>query len=323
MSENQTKQKKPDLKRLISIGLFAVLLGLLVWYVISNWDDMKKLLELTPAQAAALVGLAAVGCVINGLYHRVLLSNYDLRLSLTDWLGVVCVSNAIAYVLPLRADLIFTGAYYKRVKGLAYTKSAGIAAGNIVFGVGFSLAQIAAALALMGFIDGQWPPVLWLLTVLGFAGVGALVGFSLVMEKHGKTPKQRILADIVHGFNSLLSNGKLLLRLLLCQTGSAVVRLLIYMVCFEALGEPVRFYEALFYNSVSWLAGIVAIVPGNIGVKEAVMGAATALMGSVFSSGVAASLLDRVAVMIAYMLLALGFALPVYRRFSRAEGLRN
>lgn len=315
--------KKRDLRRVLSTALFIVLLGLLAWYVAEHWDEMSGLLELTPPRVAALLALAAAGCAMNCLYHLALLSTYGLRLSLTDWMGVVCVSNAIAYVLPMRADLLFTAAYYKRVKGLAYTKSASMAAGNIVFGIAFSILQIIAALVIMGLIDGQWPPVLWLLAVLGTAGVGAIVGFSFVMEKRGKTPKRRVLADIVRGFNELLHNRTLLMRLLLCQTGSAVVRMLMYMVCFEALGQPVRFYEALFYNSVSWLAGIVAIVPGNVGVREAVMGAATSLMGSVFNVGVAASLLERAAVMIAYIIMALCFAIPVYRRFSRAEGLNG
>ena len=81
-------------------------------------------------------------------------------------------------------------------------------------------------------------------------------------------------------------------------------------------GRP-TLYEALFYNSVSWMAGIVAIVPGNIGIKESVMGAATLMMGALFRSGVAASLLQRVAVMIIYIAGGLIFAYPVTRRMRR------
>lgn len=45
---------------------------------------------------------------------------------------------------------------------------------------------------------------------------------------------------------------------------------------------PVTVYQALFYNSVSWIATVVSIVPGNIGIKEAVMGVATSLTGALF-----------------------------------------
>ena len=86
--------------------------------------------------------LALVGCVMNCVYHRLILSTYHIPLDAVDWMGVTFVANAMAYVLPMRADLVFSAAYYKRTKGLAYVKSVSMAAGNIVFGVVFALAQM-------------------------------------------------------------------------------------------------------------------------------------------------------------------------------------
>ena len=307
-------------KTLISTALFIALILALAWYVRANWDDMKVLLTLSAGDLWLLLGLGLLGCLMNGLYHRVMLSPFGLTLSLTDWMGVMSVSNAMAYVLPLRADMLFTGAYYKRVKKLAYTKSLSMAAGNIVFGLAFSLLQILASLLCIGFFKGQWSWLLWLLLAAGCVAMGAFLAFSLTMEKKGHVPKNAMLADVMRGFNALLQNRRLLTGLLLCLVGSNLVRLFIYMVCFRSIGLPVALYEALFYSSVSWLAGIVAIVPGNIGIKEAVLGAASLLLGAVFDHGVAVSLLERVITMIDYFALALIFAWPVYRNFSRGEG---
>ncbi len=312
--------RKTDWKKWISTALFIVLAGLLIWYVRRNWDDMKVLLTLSPRQIALLLALALGGVVMNSLYHLMILSTYGLKLSLTDWMGVVCVSNAIAYVVPMRGDLLFTAAYYKRAKGLAYTKSASMAAGNIVFGVAFSMLQIVVSLLCIGLIDGQWPGLLWALCAAGCALLAAFVWFSLRMERGGHVPKRKILADVMLGFNALLKNGPMLRRLLLCLIGSNALRLLEYLVCFRAIGVPVTVYEALFYNSVSWLATIVAIVPGNVGIRESILGVASLLLGAVFSNGVAASLLQRVAVMAAYLAMAAAFAWPVYRNFNRGKG---
>ena len=307
-------------KAALSTALFLALVALLAWYVAQNWDDMKRLTELSPGTVALLLGLAALGCVMNSLYHLAILLTYKLKLTLTDWMGVVCVSNAIAHVIPMRGDLLFTAAYYKRAKGLAYTRSVSMAAGNIVFGVAFSLLEILAALLCMGLIDGQWPPLMWLLLLAGALCLGAFAALSLLMERRGHVPKNKRVADILTGFNALLRDKTLLLRLLLCLTGGNLIRLLLYMVCFQAAGLPVTFYQALFYTSVSWLSGIVAIVPGNVGIRESLMGAATLLLGDVFATGVAASLLERVAMMAAYFIFALFFAVPVWRRgFSAKE----
>ncbi len=302
-----------------SLALFVVLLALLAAYVYENRADMQKLLQLDGATVAALLGLALGTCLVNCVYHWVLLRTFRLQLSVTDWMGVVSVANAISYVLPLRADLVFSAAYYKKVKGLAYTKSVSMAAGNIVFGVAFSLLQILAALLCIGLIQGQWPAVLWILLVLGMAAMGGFIAFSLVAQ--GRNPKilqrYRIVRDVVEGFNDLLRNKALLWQLLGCLVAGNLFQLLLYMVCFEAIGLPVTLYQALFYNSVSWLASIVAIVPGNIGIKESVMGAATLLMGALFQNGVAVSLLQRAAIMVIHLLLGLAFAIPVARNLNR------
>lgn len=316
-----TTPKGRDLKKIISTVLFIALIAVLCIYVYDNREDMKKLIELDRSTIARLLLLALGGCVMNCVYHRVILSTYRIPLSLVDWMGVVFVSNAMAYVLPMRADLLFSAAYYKRTKGLAYVKSVSMAAGNIVFGVIFALLQMLIALLCTGLIDGVWSGMLWLIWSIGAAGTMTFIFISLFFggQKPAFLTKYKLISDVVDGFNDLLKNRSLLWQLLVCLTVNNIVQLLLYMVCFEAIGIEVMFYEAMFYNSVSWLSSIVAIVPGNIGIKEGMMGIAMQLMGMSFPDGVALSLLHRVAVMIVYMVMGLVFALPVWRRWNKGS----
>ena len=98
-------------KKLLSMALFVVLVGLLGWYVYRHWDEMSGLLTLDGRTVTLLILFALCGCVMNCVYHRIILSVYDVPLDLVDWMGVVFVANAIAYVLPMRADLIFSATY--------------------------------------------------------------------------------------------------------------------------------------------------------------------------------------------------------------------
>jgi len=297
----------------------------LIWYVYSHWDEMKKLLTLSPNTVAALLGLGLLSCLINCLYHLQILNTFKLKLSLTDWMGVVCVSNAMAFVVPMRADLVFKATYYKRVKKLAYTKSVSAVTGNAVFGVAFSLLQILIALLCMGGIRGQWPALLWALTAAGMAALALFLWLSLRAESRlrAKLAHVKLLTDVIAGFNALLRNRGFLWRLLLCMIASNVVRLFLNMICFKAVGLQITLYDALFYSSVSWLASVVAVVPGNVGLKESVMGAATLALGAMFSEGVAASLLNRVTMMFVYIFMGLVFSVPVLRNFNRGKGHLN
>ena len=312
---------KANWKKILSTILFVVLIALLVWYLYENRADLGQLLRLSPATVTWMLILALGACTMNCVYHKLILDTFQLPLDLTDWLGVVYVANAMAYVLPMRADLIFTATYYKRTKNFALTKSASVAAGNIIFGVMFALVQLAAALLCTGLIEGQWPGILWLVLLAGTAGIGVFLVISFRFGDHmpEKLSRIKILRDIVSGFNDLLRNKGLLLRLLLCLIINNILHLLLYMACFRGIGMEVTIYQALFYNSVSRMLSLVAIVPANIGIAQGVMGAAGSLMGDVFQHGVMVSLLQSVALMVVYIVMGGLFAYPVYRRYSKGR----
>lgn len=313
------QKPKHSARALASTLLFLVMLALLAAYLYQNREDLARLLTLNAATISAMLALALGACVMNCLYHKLILDTYGLPLDLVDWMGVVFVANALGYVLPMRADLVFTATYYKRVKGFEYAKSVSVAAGNIVFGVLFSLAQLLAALLCTGLIEGQWPRLLWLILAVGCAGIGALIVLSISFADRMPAWLSRFgfVRKTVQGFAALMRSRALLWRLLLCLTVNNLLHLLLYMACFRGIGMQVTLYQALFYNSVSRMLSLVAIVPANIGIAQGVMGAAGRLMGDVFQNGVMVSLLQSVALMAIYIMMGAAFAYPVWRRWTR------
>jgi uncharacterized membrane protein YbhN (UPF0104 family) len=203
-------------KKWLSTALFVVMIALLGWYLYENRADLARLLTLNWQTVTWMFVLALGACTMNCLYHKLILDTYHLPLDPVDWLGVVYVSNAMGYVLPMRMDLIFTATYYKRTKNFALTKSASVAAGNIIFGVMFALVQLLAALLCTGLIENQWPGILWLILLCGVMGIAVFLVISFRFGDHmpEKLARIKILREIVTGFNDLLRNKGLLLRLL-------------------------------------------------------------------------------------------------------------
>lgn len=312
---------KAKWKRVLSSVLFAALVALLAWYLYANRADLAQLLTLNASTVCSMLLLALGACVMNALYHKIILDTYQLPMDVVDWLGVVFMANAMAFVLPMRADLLFTATYYKRTKHFSYAKSASVAAGNIVFSVLFALVQMLAALLCTGLIDGMWPGLLWLILAAGAAGTAA---FLVIAGWFGDRMPERLariphLRSVVQGFNALIRNRRLLCKLLACLAANNILHLFLYMACFRGIGMEVTLYQALFYNSVSRMVSLVAIVPGNIGIAQGVMGIAGSLMGDVFQQGVMVSLLQSVALMAVYIVVGAGFGYPVWRRWSKGE----
>lgn len=305
-------------KKILSAVLFAAMIALLAYYLYDNREDLARLLTFSAPTVTAIFVFALGACTMNCLYHKLILDTYHLPLSTVDWMGVVFVANAMALVLPMRADLVFTAAYYRRTKGFAYVKSVSVAAGNIVFGVIFALLQLTVSLVATGLIEGQWPATLWLILLVMASGVAVFLVIALWFENRMPAFLRRIrlVVNVVSGFNALIRNKGLLLRLLGCLTVNNLLHVLLYMACFRAIGMEVTVYEALFYNSISRLVNQVAIVPGNWGIKQAVMGVAGSLMGDVFQNGVMVSLLHSVALMAVYIVMGGVFAYPVIHRMN-------
>lgn len=311
-------------KKWLSTVLFVVMIALLGWYLYENRADLARLMNFDWLTVTQILLFALGACTMNAVYHKMILDTYCIDLGLVDWMGVVFVSNAMSLVLPMRADLLFTAAYYRRTKGFAYTKSASVAAGNVVFGVMFALLQLFAALLCTGLIEGQWPGLLWLL----WLGTSAVVAVFLIIARwfENRMPaflrKHKIVVNIVSGFNALLGNRTLLWKLLGCLTLNNLLHLFLYMACFRGIGMRVTVYQALFYNSISRLVNLVAIVPGNIGIAQLVMGVAGSLMGDVFQNGVVVSLIQSISLVIVYIAVGGAFAWPVWKRWEKAEGLK-
>ena len=286
-----------------------------------NDEQLGQLLTLDAATIGWMLVLALGGCVLNCVYHKLILDTYRVPLDVIDWMGVVFVANAMAYVLPLRMDLVFTAAYYKRTKGLAYVKSASMAAGNIVFSILFALLQMFAALLLTGLMKGVWPGLLWLIWLIGAAGTAVFLVLALWFRDRMPSFLSRIqvVRKVVDGFCDLLCDRKLLCRLLCCLILNNILHLFLFMACFRGVGMAVTLDQALLYNSISRMLSLVAIVPGNIGIQQGVMGVAGALVGDLFEQGVMVSLLQSAALMAIYLIAGLLFAYPVYRRI---QGLR-
>lgn len=300
------------------------MIALLGWYLYENRADLAQLLTFSWQTVVLIFVLALGACTMNAVYHKMILDTYEIDLSLVDWMGVVFVANAMAFVLPMRMDLIFTATYYRRTKNLAYVKSASVAAGNIVFGVMFALFQMFIALLCTGLIEGQWPGLLWLILVCCMLGTAVFLIIARWFENRMPAFLKRIkiVRDVVSGFNALLSNRTLLWKLLGCLIVNNLLHLFLYMACFRGIGMEVTIYQALFYNSVSRMINLVAIVPGNIGIKQMVMGVAGSLMGDVFQSGVVVSLLQSVSLMIVYIVVGGMFGYPVWKNWNRGSSDR-
>lgn len=86
-------------------------------------------------------------------------------------------------------------------------------------------------------------------------------------------------------------------------------------MCFDALGEPMRFGVTLSGYVIGVMAGVLSMLPGGIGVQEGSMAGVFALLGTSFQRALLVSLLFRAI----FFLLPYAVSLPFYGRLLRQD----
>lgn len=86
-------------------------------------------------------------------------------------------------------------------------------------------------------------------------------------------------------------------------------------LCFDALGDPMRFGVTLSGFVIGVMAGVLSMLPGGVGVQEGSMAGIFALLGASFQQALLASILFRAI----FFLLPYAVSLPFYGRLLRQD----
>lgn len=288
----------------------------LVCYLMNNQEDFSVLIHIPPIQLAGLVLFSMAASVINGLYMKVLVASVGKRMDIFGWLGVKSIGGLINSVLPLRGGTVFEAFYYKRVYTLNYSSYISFSAGNTVVSLLGQLITFTGVFAMLSFTTGEvsvsWVLLMFLLLVASFIALFILLKYRGRILKY--IPFKKYLLPIIEGFLELFEKKKTLWQLSILFATSLTAIAMKYMVCFWIAEMPVRFSIAFLYGAVTILLSFCALLPGNWGITELVLGALTFILGDAFNNGILLSLLGRLGAVIGYFFLTLVFAYPLYRK---------
>jgi uncharacterized membrane protein YbhN (UPF0104 family) len=164
---------------------------------------------------------------------------------------------------------------------------------------------------------GLFPLIIWL-----FIGI---CSFILILFIYFVLNKKEIFLKIVpfkkytlstvekvtNGFIFILKNKTLLLKLLCILFIHNIIRIYSFVFVFKMIGIAEPFFKSMLYTSVLWFSEQFVFTPGNIGIKESIMGALTVYMDNVFNNGILFTVVLRIIDFSSYFFLFLIFCYHV------------
>lgn len=307
---------KKKLKRTIQNLILIVLVFFLIWYFVKNSNDFKVLLSISPAQVFILLLVSMISPIFGTQYRKYAAKELDVKLDLIDWLGVASVSNLISLFIPFRGDLIISAKYYKKRCKLSYSKFVSITAGGVIIQILMVSVELLIGLLLFGLISKFWS---WVMLLFDLIILFSCIIFIFLIKRYGmkvirKLPMQKYIAPVGEGFITLLASPQLLKKSFLLQMGNQLVQACKFYLLLHFFGNEVSILFALIYSSMNILTDVFMLTPGNLGIKEVIIGAVSSLMGNGFSNGIGITLIIRIMSILVYLIYSAIFAIPVYNR---------
>jgi uncharacterized membrane protein YbhN (UPF0104 family) len=275
-----------------------------------GWLDLTLLAALTLGSWAAMAGQSV-------LLYRAAGAALGFGESF-----LVTAATGFGNYLPMRAGTVIRAHYLRRAHGLAYARFGSIL---VVRGVLFALATGACGVLATIWVarrDGRFSGEL----VVLFA---AMVGGSLVLWRI--TPARvtwlparvgRLAEEFSSGVAALRRSPRVapaVCALVLVHYGLLGTR---FLLAARAVGAEIPLSVLVLLATVGGISGFVAITPGALGVREAVMGFATLAVGAAFAPGIYVGSLDRAVLLGLTATVGLASFLVIWRRLRRLGGER-
>ena len=292
-----------------------IVIALLARYIWLNRDSFTAVQSIPPCAVVVCLLLSLLSVVLNASFIKFSAEALGVELDLVDWLGISACSGAIGLVMPLRMEIVFKGAYYKAKCGLSYGKFVSLMAG----GTAIQMSLLSLETAVVFFFFGTWLGLSHVFTIAAIVIFGCVILFLFITVKKREAiwrfiPFKKYTSSAFQGFMDLLGNKKAMIKCVLSATGLVTVHILRLFVLLVALGVRVPFYYVLFFHSVIQVSDLFSILPGNIGIRESLLGLVYVSLGDLFRNGLMLSLLLRVLSLATFTIMAGIFVVPVIRR---------
>jgi uncharacterized membrane protein YbhN (UPF0104 family) len=297
-----------------TVGL-VIIAGLIVYLFMSRLE-LEHLVSIRPGVLALAYVAALAGTLIAAAGVQALLHTLSPTVGYTEMLVLNTAAVFLNY-LPMKAGTIVRANYLRRRHGLNYSQFGVFFVFRSLLAGGTS-AAVSAAILLVVFDPTR--PEVQLLCGAFFAVLLAAV--ILLFVPLPIPTGQGKLASSLRGF--LLGRRRLgrSRKALVVSTGLLVVNFGIdatrLHLVYRSLGVQLHPAAYLVLAGVGFVVMITGLTPGGLGLREAMLGAAAALMGPAGELGVLAALVDRALLMTWTLIAGGGCATVLWLRYPQA-----
>lgn len=281
----------------------------MLWHFVRDEKEkFSSLLTITPEYIGLLVLVWVLLSIPRNLIRKLMAQCLGVRLAFVDWYGLSMVSNLMSLVMPARADIVFSSVYLKKKYGLPISYF-----GSMIYGNAILLAIIYGLEGLLGlvllyFTKGIRDWKIWAI----MAGLAVCALPFALASQHWLKGNHYLVEKIraaLRGWEILRSTPKLFSQLVILVIINSLIFTLWMYVSYQALGFQAEVIPVFLAGIVTQISFFATLTPGNLGIREALVGFVSQATGLGFTEGVAITLLQRAVSSVVFLVMGIVFGI--------------
>ena len=304
-------------KKVFSQGLSILIILGLAFFLANNWQKFSSVTQLSVFHVTALAGIILITWALGSYQTVLLMRQAGVHVGFFEAVFLL-VGMHLGNYLPMRAGTLIRMNYFKRVHNLQYITFSGLFSAKTLLMIASTSFLGCIGLAGLWFSNEKnLLPVL-----LFYSGVTVLSFVACIVPLPKKNDSQHFIGKswnhFMEGYEAIRNNPKLLLQLiglLLLQYLAFALR---FWISFTAIGKELNPFVFLVLAPTTLFLSIFSLTPGNLGLREWLIGFLSVAVGLDLESGVFAGIIDRAVLMACTFVLG-GFSLVYIRNRINQE----
>jgi len=277
----------------ISVWLFTIIIiGMLYLYMRGRKEILQELFKVDFKDIILLIPIWISLSFARSYTRRIMAASFGVKLKFLDWYGLYLFTNMLSLVIPARGDFIFSAAYLKKKYNLPISSFVSIIYGNsILLALTLSL-EAMAILLYVGLKENVWNLKMWYI-MGGTATLTIFFAFLPHKKISGESRIAKKLNNMVESWKQLRSNTTLLIKLVFLEVLGSVFFAFWMFFSYHVLDFDISFPNAFFAGIACQMSYFFKITPGNLGIRESLVGFVSQITNVGFAQGVTVTLLQR------------------------------
>ncbi len=289
-------------KTIAGIGFLCLLWFFLVRYIVANLESFFRLYEVCLEHLWFIVFSGLIIIILkalSGFQFNALMRHLGRDLPAWEWFGLAVVTHFFNLIMPFRGGMAARAWYLKHKYNFSYSHFLAIQGGFqaivLISGAVMGLVGMCGvAFVRPGVLEAPLFIPVAVCFVLSAAVLFVLLHLTPQLKEDEKKGKWLTrLWKVVDGWRRIRTKRRQVVVIFLISLGQRLVKAVFWMVIFYCLGVRLGLFAGFFLAAVGVFSVVIMILPGNLGVDDAVHVFAATLIGVPLDVSIAAALLAR------------------------------